>query len=62
MERERSRVRVVNMDNLRVFLVIRRMDRVSNPWIRELCGVKKGLLDSPVQPATLKGFHCGPFS
>ena len=25
------------------FLVIRRMNRVSNVWRRELCGVKKGL-------------------
>ena len=31
------------MDNLIRFLGIRRMDRVPNAWIRELCGVKKCL-------------------
>ena len=36
---ERSRVRAVQMDNLREFVGIRRMDRVP----RELCGVKKGV-------------------
>ena len=42
-EKERSRIRAVQMDNLRGLLGIRRMDRVLNAWIRELCGVKKGL-------------------
>ena len=42
-EKERSRIRVVQMDNLRGLLGIRRMDRVPNSRIRELCGVKKGL-------------------
>ena len=36
-EKERSRVKVVQMDNLRGLLGIRRMDRVLNAWIRELC-------------------------
>ena len=31
------------MDNLRGLLGIRRIDRVSNVWIKELCGVKKSL-------------------
>ena len=31
------------MDNLKGLLGIRRMDRVSNAWIRELCRVKKCL-------------------
>ena len=31
------------MDNLRELQGIRRMDRVLNSWIRELCSVKKGL-------------------
>ena len=31
------------MDNLKGFLGIRRMDRVPNALIRDLCGVKKGL-------------------
>ena len=31
------------MDNLRGLLGIKRMDRVPNEQIRELCGMKKGL-------------------
>ena len=42
-EKERSRVRAVQMDNLRGLLGIRRMDRVPNAGIMELCEVKKGL-------------------
>ena len=37
-----SRFTSVEMDNLRGSLGIRRMDRVPNALIRELCGVKKG--------------------
>ena len=37
-EKERFRVRAVQMDNLR-------KDRVPNALIRELCGVKKGVDD-----------------
>ena len=40
-ERERSRIRAVQMDNLRTFLGIRRMDKVPNARIRELCGATK---------------------
>ena len=43
MEGERSRVRVVQMDNLRGLLGIRKMDRIQNAQVRELCGVRKGL-------------------
>ena len=35
-EKERSRIRAVQMDNLRGLLGIRRMDRVPNARIREL--------------------------
>ena len=42
-EKERSRVRVVRMDNLIGLLGIKRMDRVLNAWIRKLCGLRKGL-------------------
>ena len=42
-EKEKYRVRAVQMDNLRGVLGIRRMDRILNAWIRELCGMKKGL-------------------
>ena len=40
-EKEISRIRVVQMDNLRGLLGFRRMDRVPNARIRELCGVTK---------------------
>ena len=36
-------MRAVQVINLRELLGIRRMDRVPNAWIRELCGVRKGL-------------------
>ena len=42
-EKKRSRVRAVQMDNLRGLFGIRRMDRVLNARIRELCGMRKGL-------------------
>ena len=40
-EKERSRIRTVQMDNFRGLLGIRRMDRDPNARIRELCGVTK---------------------
>ena len=42
-ENERSRIIVVHMDNLRGFLGIRRMDKVPDALIRELCRVKEGV-------------------
>ena len=42
-ERERSRIRVLQMDNLRGTKGIIRMDRVPNAQIRELCRVAKGV-------------------
>ena len=42
-EKERSRIRAVQMDNLRGLLGIWRMDRVLNEQIRELCRVTKGI-------------------
>ena len=44
-ETERSWIRVVQMDNLRGLLGIRRMDRVLNALIRESCGVMKGVYE-----------------
>ena len=41
--KEKSRIRALQMDNLRGLLGIRRMDRIPNVWIRELCGVKTGI-------------------
>ena len=38
-EKERSRISAVQMYNLRGLLGIRRLNRVSNAQIRELCGV-----------------------
>ena len=40
---EESRIRAVQNDNLREALYIRKMDKVPNARIRELCGVKKGV-------------------
>ena len=42
-EKERSKIRAVQMGSIRGLLGIRRMDRVLNAQIRELCGVKKCL-------------------
>ena len=41
-EKERSRIRTVQMDKLRDLLGIMKMDRIPNARIRELCGVTKG--------------------
>ena len=43
-EKERSRIIAVQTDKLRCLLGIRRMDKVPNPPIRELCGLTKGLM------------------
>ena len=42
-EKERSRIRAVQMYNLRGLLGIRRMDRFPTARIRKLCGVTKGV-------------------
>ena len=42
------------MDNLRGLLDIRRMDRVQNAQIRELCGVVKGV-DKRIDEVVLRG-------
>ena len=54
-EKERSRIRSVQMDNPKGFLGIRRRDRVPNAWIRELCGVTKGI-DERIDDGVLKWF------
>ena len=43
MKEKSSTTRAEQMDNLRGLLGIRRMDRVPNARIRELCGVTKGV-------------------
>ena len=42
-EKERSRIRDVQMDNLRDLLGMRRIDKVLNAWIMVLYGVLKGV-------------------
>ena len=41
--REKERSRAVQMDNFRGLLGIRRVDKVLNAWIRQLCKVMKGV-------------------
>ena len=41
IEKERSRIRAVQMDDLRGLQIVMRMNRVPNVRIRELCGVAK---------------------
>ena len=41
IENERSSIRAVEMESLRGWLGIRRMDRMQNTQIREICGVKE---------------------
>ena len=43
------------MDNLRGLLGIKRMDRVLNAWIRELCRVTKGV-DERIDEGVLRWF------
>ena len=58
-EKERSRIKAVQMDNLRGLLGIRRMDKVPNARIRELCGVTKGV-DEKIDEGVLRWFgHVG---
>ena len=54
-EREQSRIRTVQIDNLRGLLGIRRMDRVPNAQIRELCGMMKGM-DKSIDKGVLQWF------
>ena len=54
-EKERSRIRAVQMDYLRGLLGIRGMDRVPNTQIRELCRMKKRL-DERIDEGALRWF------
>ena len=42
-EKERSRLKAVQMDSLRGPLSIRRIERGMNAWITEMSGVMKGV-------------------
>ena len=44
-EKESSRIKAVQIDNLRSLPGIKRMFTVSNAWIRELCTVTKGVVE-----------------
>ena len=54
-EKEISSIRVVHMDNLRGLLGIRRMNKVPNARIRDLCGVTKGI-DERIDEGVLRQF------
>ena len=54
-EKERSRIRIVQRDNLRGLLGIRRRDKVSNARIMQLCGVTKGV-DEKIDESVLRWF------
>ena len=41
--KERSRIRFVQMENLRGLPAIKRKDKVPIAWIREMCGVTTGM-------------------
>ena len=54
-EKERSRIRTVQMDNLRGLLGIRRMDKVLTAQIKKLCRVTKGV-DEKIDEDVLRCF------
>ena len=54
-EKERFRIRAVQMESLRGVLGIRRMDKTLNPWIRQLCRVTKGV-DEKIDESVLRWF------
>ena len=54
-EKETSRIRAAQMDNHRGLLGFRRMDRVPNGRVRELCGVTNGL-DKRINEGVLQWF------
>ena len=54
-EKERSFIRAVQMYNLRGLLDIRRMDKVLNAQIRQLCGVTKGV-DEKIDESVFQWF------
>ena len=54
-EKERSRIRNIQMDNLRGMLGIRRIDRVPNARINELCRVTRGV-EEKIHEGVLRWF------
>ena len=55
MEKERSRVKTVQIDKLKGLLGIRRNDRIPNARIRELCRMRKSL-DERINESVLRWF------
>ena len=53
MKEERSRIKAIQMDNLRGLLGIRRMDKLLNAQIRHLCEVTKGV-DEKIDEGVLR--------
>ena len=49
---ERSRIRVVQMDNFKVRLDVRRLDGMPNAWVSELWSVKK--VDERIEESVLR--------
>ena len=54
-EKERSRIRAVQMDNLRGLLGIRKMDKILNAGMRQLCRVMKGV-DKNIDESVIRWF------
>ena len=52
---KRSRIRTLQMDDIRGLLDIRRMNKVPNEQIRQLCGVTKGV-DEKIDEGVLRWF------
>ena len=52
-EKKRSRIWAVQIESLRGLLGIKRMDKVPNELIRQLCGVTKGI-DEKIDEGVLK--------
>ena len=52
-EKERSRISAVQMDNFRGLLGTRRMNKVPNARIRQLCRVTKGI-DEKIDKGVLR--------
>ena len=54
-EKEISRIRAIQMDKLRGLLGFRRMERILNAQIRQLCGVTKSV-DDNIEEGVLRWF------
>src|SRR5678816_3860301 len=54
-KRYRSKVQCVQMDNHRGMLGVKRINKIRNERIRELCGVKKGV-NERINESTLRWF------